>query len=102
MVTRALEHHERPREALIGVRREAEVVVSGLVDVVEGGAAPDEDVADHGRDEADADDVRELRTGAEPLRRGQRLENGEPQHDPCAEERDVLERVERARLDGSS
>ncbi len=98
---RALEHHQRPGEALVGVRREPEVVVSGVVDVVERRAAPDEDVADHGRDEADADDVRELRPGAEPLRGGERLEDREPEHDPGAEERDVLEGVQRARLDRS-
>ena len=96
---RALEHHQRAREALIGVRRQAEVVVSGLVHVVERRAAPDEDVPDDGRDQPDADDVRELRAGSEPLGRGQRLEDGEPEDDPGAEERDVLDRVQRARLD---
>ncbi len=54
---RALEHHQRAGEALVGVGRQPEVVVPGLVDVVEGGAAPDEDVAEDRRDEPDADDV---------------------------------------------
>ena len=36
----------------------------------------------------------ELRAGAEPLRRGQRLEDGQPEHDPGGEEADVLERVD--------
>ncbi len=54
-----------------------------------------------GGNEADADDVRQLRSRAEPLRRGERLEDGEPEHDPGTEERDVLERVEGARLEGA-
>ena len=43
----------------------------------------------------------ELRSRAEPLRRGERLEDGEPEHDPGTEERDVLEGVEGARLESA-
>jgi hypothetical protein len=64
-------------------------------------AGPDEDVADDGRDETDADDVRELRARPEPLGRGERLEDREPEDDPGSEEGDVLERVEAAVLDGA-
>ncbi len=42
---------------------------------------------------------RQLRAGSEPLGRGQRLEDGEPEDDPGAEERGVLDCVQGARLD---
>ena len=98
---RALEHHQRAGEALVGLRREAEVVVARLVDVVEG-LGPDEDVSDERANEPDADDVPELGAGAEPFGGGQCLEDREPEDDAGREERDVLDRMDSAGLHRAS
>ena len=54
---------------------------------------PDEDVGEDRRDEAHGDDVAELPARAEPLRRGQRLDDRRPHQAAAGEEEEVLERV---------
>jgi hypothetical protein len=68
--------------------------VSGPVDRVEDVAGEHHHVAEHGADQAHRDDVHELRAVGEPLRLGQRPEQGHPDSDAEPEEGRMLRRVE--------
>ena len=57
-------------------------------------AGPDEDVAENRLEQADGDDVAELRRGAEPRRPGQHLDHRRPHERAGREEAEVLERVD--------
>ena len=67
--------------------------LAGRVDAVEGVAAEDEDVAEHGAGEAHGDDVDELGEVAEPRRLRQRAEQRHPHVRPEEHEAHVLQRV---------
>ena len=91
---RALDHHHAAREALVVERGHPERPRRVLVERVEDGVRPDEDVAEHGRDDADDGDVAELRARAEPLRHRHRLEHGQSTSGSRrVKKHDVLERV---------
>src|SRR5688572_3392580 len=87
---RPFDHHHRAGETLVPERRDAPELLAARVDAVEDRARPDEDVAEHRLDDADPGDVREFRSGTEPLGRRQRLEHGQPHDHSGGEEADVL------------
>ena len=66
-----------------------------LVERVEDGVRPDEDVPEDRRADADDRDIAELGARAEPFRHRQRLEDGRPDERPTREEARVLECVHR-------
>src|SRR6266446_6295314 len=70
---RAFDHHHGARKTLILEGREPPQSLTVLVDGVERRPRPEEDVPEYRLDRAHDGDVAELRTGPEPLRRGQRL-----------------------------
>src|SRR5262249_48935274 len=90
---RALDHHHAAGNAL--VLEGGDSPQPALVDVhrVEDAAGPEEDVPEHRLDDPHDGDVAELRAGAEPLRSGQGLDDGQPHDQAAGEEADVLQRV---------
>src|ERR671934_1623232 len=97
---RALDHHYRAGEALIGERGKAEQPLLVGVDGVEDAPRPEKHVPEDRLHHANGRDVAQLRTGAEPLGRGERLEHGQPHDRAAGEEAEVLERVHRVVAQG--
>src|SRR5262245_26035487 len=60
---RAVDHHHRAGERLVANRREPVEPGAVVVDAVDRRPGPDEDVAEHGLEQADDDDVAQLGRG---------------------------------------